>query len=120
MTNFTEDYTDYMQSKAWDKKRIKRLKKDNFTCQQCGATNKPLDVHHLTYKRFKHERMSDLKSLCRDCHEKAHGKRPYWDYKICRTCGKMLITLIKRVKIFGAWWTDYTCQDGHMRSYRDE
>lgn len=120
MTHFTEDYIDYMESKAWDKKRIKRLKKDSYTCQNCGEKNKPLDVHHKTYERLGHERMSDLVSLCRQCHDETHGKRPHLAFEVCRTCGQLLLTFIKRVNIFGVWWTDHTCQDGHLRSYKDE
>ncbi len=113
----TPDYDDYMQSKAWDKKRRQRLKLDGYTCQECGATDAPLDVHHLTYERFGREDMDDLKSLCRQCHDREH--QPHVEYGICGTCGKLLAISIRKVRVFGTSWTDYTCQDGHMRSYRD-
>ena len=120
MQQTSNKYLEYMQSNAWDKKRRRRLKKDRNTCQGCGATNKPLDVHHLTYVRFGNERISDLQSLCRRCHDEIHGKETRIAFRFCQTCGNLLLTFIKRIKIFGTWWTDYTCQDGHMRSYKDD
>jgi hypothetical protein len=35
-----------------------------------------LDVHHLTYVRFGHERLEDLLTLCRPCHDAAHDRVP--------------------------------------------
>jgi hypothetical protein len=32
-------------------------------------------VHHLTYERFGHERMDDLRVLCKRCHDEADEKR---------------------------------------------
>lgn len=120
MSRLTEDYTDYMNSKAWNKKRRARLKKDNYTCQGCGEKNKPLDVHHKTYERFGHERLSDLESLCRRCHDQKHGKGFSIAHEFCQTCGELLMTFVQRVKVLGVWWTDRTCEHGHMRSRRDE
>lgn len=120
MNHLSQEYIDYLQSPEWDKKRKQRLHLDGYTCQGCGAKNKPLDVHHLTYDRFGNEWLDDLESLCRQCHDKRHDDRPFIAFGICRTCGEFLAILVKRVKIWGTTWTDYTCQDGHMRSYRDE
>ena len=63
-------YMEYMASDVWDKKRRRILKRDDYTCQHCRATNKPLDVHHLTYKHLFKEPLKDLISLCRDCHDR--------------------------------------------------
>lgn len=120
MTKLSQEYIDYLQSPEWDVKRRKRLRLDNYTCQGCGARDVPLDVDHITYKRFGHERMSDLQSLCRPCHERKHGKRPFITFSNCNTCGKFLMIFVRRIKIFGTSWTEYTCQDGHVRSYRNE
>lgn len=52
----------------------------NF-CEECGE-RKPLEMHHLTYRRrdhdhdelliFGHETPDDLLALCRDCHHAQH------------------------------------------------
>jgi len=120
MNHNSPEYIDYMQSPAWDKKRRKRLGIDGYTCQMCQCKDKSLDVHHKTYKRFRRERMSDLESLCRYCHDVKNGKRPYIGFGQCQTCGQFLAMFIRKLKIFGTYWTQYTCQDGHIRSWRDE
>lgn len=66
------DYQEYIQSPEWDKKRKQRLAVDKYTCQNCGVTGKPLDVHHKNYARLGRERMGDLESLCRPCHDLEH------------------------------------------------
>lgn len=68
----------YLQSDKWRTKRLERLAIDGCRCQSCGATG-PLEVHHKTYKNLEHEPMSDLVSLCRDCHQDVHDKYGY-DY----------------------------------------
>ena len=44
-------------------------------CQLCNS-NSHLDVHHRTYKHFKHEDPEDLTVLCRVCHTKMHDRLP--------------------------------------------
>ena len=52
------------------KKRQEILKRDNFTCQRCGATDIPLEVHHLTYDMFQGREVPDryMVTLCKSCH----------------------------------------------------
>ena len=108
-----------MQSPEWDTIRRKRLAIDDYTCQGCGYQSKPLDVHHVTYERFGHEDIDDLLSLCRDCHNEVHGE-PVVIFDICHTCGEFLAILKEKIEIWGTRWTQCRCQDGHVRSYRDE
>ena len=63
-------YTAYIQSPEWKHKRLCRLKIDEFKCRTCGYTKDEiqLEVHHVTYERFKNEEMGDLITLCTDCH----------------------------------------------------
>lgn len=78
------DYNQYMQSSEWKEKKIDKLFSVGYCCEQCGydGTDIPLDVHHVTYERLGHERLSDLKVLCRSCHnwvhimQKANAQRP--------------------------------------------
>lgn len=64
-------YGEYLQTEHWKALRLRVLKSAVYRCQMCNA-DKPLDVHHRTYKRLGRERLSDLTALCRDCHEKFH------------------------------------------------
>jgi 5-methylcytosine-specific restriction endonuclease McrA len=55
--------------------RAKVLKRDNYTCQMCGATDK-LQVHHKTYFWLGGEWLWNLITLCVDCHIEIHkGKK---------------------------------------------
>lgn len=60
-------YLAYLKSKAWRRRRDRRLRIDNHTCQTCGA-KRCLEVHHRTYERIGKERMGDLITLCCACH----------------------------------------------------
>lgn len=40
-------------------------------CKACGSNHR-LAVHHLSYKNFGNEPMSDLMGLCHSCHIQVH------------------------------------------------
>ena len=68
----TAQYREYLKSDAWQRKRYVVLKRDNWTCQYCGA--KATQVHHLKYAKYKigKEPIKWLVSLCKPCHDKQH------------------------------------------------
>lgn len=61
------------------KRKIK--KRDNFTCQECGKSEKELKqklcIHHIDYDK-KNNNKNNLVSLCRSCHTKTNFKRKDW------------------------------------------
>lgn len=65
---------DFFKSFWWDAVRQAVLYRDNYTCQKCGSTNKPLNVHHICPR---HAGGSDnplnLITLCEECHKKVHA-----------------------------------------------
>lgn len=63
----------YYQTAHWKRTSRKRKELDNYTCQKCGAKSN-LHTHHKNYNRLYAERMSDLVTLCADCHRKLHDK----------------------------------------------
>jgi hypothetical protein len=65
-----EKYREYLKSDDWKQKRAAKLRKKN-RCAICGS-RKRLDVHHLNYRRWTDVQQSDLRVLCRACHETAH------------------------------------------------
>ncbi len=68
-------YEAYMKSSKWRWKAKARRKLDKYMCQACGARNTKLDVHHVSYARLGNENMSDLITVCRECHStKIHGR----------------------------------------------
>lgn len=65
----------------WDGRRREVYRRDNHTCQDCGARgghrgDAELHAHHKVpvSKGGSHE-YSNLTTLCRDCHEQVHGHR---------------------------------------------
>ena len=72
-------YREYLKTDAWKRKRYVVLKRDNWTCQRCGA--KAEQVHHKKYARnIGREPIKWLESICKDCHHKIHSKssKPYF------------------------------------------
>ena len=66
----------------WKHKALAAKRVAGFRCQyvykdgtRC-MSNVLLDCHHITYKRLRSERGSDLLCLCRVHHMKAHGRLP--------------------------------------------
>ena len=74
------NYYIYIKSEAWRKKRLKRLKTDDFKCQfrvgrfKCGAKTS-LEVHHLSYKNLGNERFKELITLCHKHHDIIHAQQ---------------------------------------------
>ena len=69
MSKFSQFYKDYMRSPAWQRKREKVLKRDNYTCQSC-LEEPANDVHHKSYLHFGNEPLFDLVSVGLKCHQR--------------------------------------------------
>lgn len=67
------EYNQYLKSPEWKQKREQVLSRDNYQCINCGS-KEDLNVHHLTYKHFKHELLIELITLCKRCHAIIHKK----------------------------------------------
>lgn len=62
------DYEYYMRSDDWRAKRTERLEMDGYTCQVCGRTDAPLQVHHRSYANLGNESLDELITVCKPCH----------------------------------------------------
>lgn len=75
-----EEYAELLKNPAWKTKRLRILKRDKFTCTQCGAGREGmLQVHHTWYPQgAKPWQVDDkyLVTLCRKCHEGEHNLHP--------------------------------------------
>ena len=71
-TNRTQRYREYLKSDAWKRKRYVVLRRDNWTCQLCGA--KATEVHHKKYAKYQigKEPIQWLVSLYSPCHREQH------------------------------------------------
>lgn len=66
-------YVEKLKDPRWQKKRLKILERDDWTCQACSSSEKTLHVHHKVYLPSKEpwdipENL--LITLCEDCHDK--------------------------------------------------
>lgn len=64
-------YTEKLLDPRWQKKRLKILERDDFTCQSCHDNTNTLHIHHLDYEKGNdpwdyHNEW--LLTLCKDCH----------------------------------------------------
>ncbi len=67
-----DSYTEKLQDPRWQRKRLEVLEREKFTCQDCGATDRTLHVHHRYYISHRHPwEYPDFcyQVLCRECHE---------------------------------------------------
>jgi 5-methylcytosine-specific restriction endonuclease McrA len=70
------EYTAYLESDAWKKKRALVLDRAGGFCEGCGV-NIPVQVHHLTYEHLFDEFLWELKAVCMRCHHKAHPDKDW-------------------------------------------
>lgn len=63
----------------WENRRKQVYERDGYTCQECGALggswgSNELHAHHIQpISRGGSHDLSNLKTLCKDCHEELHG-----------------------------------------------
>ena len=69
-TQLGQRYDEYLRSPEWKVKREQVLARD-LTCVLCASAKK-LQVHHRTYERLGNEELTDLVTLCDDCHSDWH------------------------------------------------
>jgi 5-methylcytosine-specific restriction endonuclease McrA len=71
-------YQEALRDPRWQKKRLQVFVRDHWTCQDCGATTKELQVHHRWYLAGKQPwevPMAALATLCVACHGTQHRRR---------------------------------------------
>lgn len=68
-------YWQLLRDPRWQRKRLEILNRSDFSCDECGATDKTLNVHHKSYKKgakpWEYEE-HELASLCEECHKSRH------------------------------------------------
>ncbi len=83
------------QSAAWRKKRAEVLARADHACEECGATDKRLDIHHRYYESGKAKwdyPIDTLACLCPRCHGLADEQRR----TLVRATGKLVSTDVDR------------------------
>ena len=66
-----KSYSEKLRDPRWQKKRLKILERDDWTCQNCLDTDRPLNVHHKYYIKgcdpWEYPPEA-LVTLCEGCH----------------------------------------------------
>ena len=104
--------TDYQLGEMYDEYNVRQyvLKRDNYTCQCCGAHSTKtkdvkLHVHHIETRRTGGNAPNNLITLCTDCHKALHagkvtldGKKRGKPLKDAAFMGVMRKTLMERLR----------------------
>jgi len=73
MTNYTRPNSKY--PKNWNKLRFSVFKRDNYICQYCGVSGHiGHHEHNAYYYPEKCLDMEFIKTACKRCHDKIHGR----------------------------------------------
>ena len=78
---YEHDHDGFYKSQKWKQYRQKILRRDHYTCQNCkryGRLVEAVEVHHIEHLEDCPERAYDptnLISLCKKCHRKAHPEK---------------------------------------------
>lgn len=64
-------YSEKLRDPRWQKKRLEIFQRDDWMCLQCGAKDKPLNVHHIVYRKIDPWEYPDYcyQTLCEGCHK---------------------------------------------------
>lgn len=122
-----KSYAELLKDPRWQKKRLEIMQRDNFTCQHCLSTDKPLQVHHLVYEKGKKPwayKNEELITLCEECHrlETEESNYVYEQYKDLlynfKMSGFSIIVLSAIFQLISE--TLYSCRLGKKQSFYDE
>ena len=70
-----KSYRDKLKDPRWQKKRLKIMERDKFSCVYCGDGKTTLHVHHKKYVGEPWDCPDNLlETLCEDCHSFTHEK----------------------------------------------
>lgn len=83
-----KSYREKLLDPRWQKKRLEIMQRADFKCEDCGAADKTLHVHHgyyeYGYEPWDYDN-SSLHCLCEDCHETAQTtiRDIHWEIARC-------------------------------------
>lgn len=88
-------YDEYIKSDAWFALRTEARVRAGYACELCGGP--PDEVHHKKYPRdWKHDKLSNLIVLCRQCHGVEHNLCAPRE-NTCRYIGEIIPSVMLRI-----------------------
>ncbi len=82
----------HRNERLWKELKVRVYKRDNYSCQMCGATS-DLVCHHVDYNN-ENNKIENLVTLCRKCNSSINHGRYNFDFKVSN--GRK-IKLIERI-----------------------
>jgi len=76
-----KNYRRYLRSQEWRQVSRAARARDKFRCQLCGGRgtrSNPLQADHVSYTAYNltaKTPLSDVRTLCRNCHQKVTGRQ---------------------------------------------
>ena len=68
-------WSDQYKHPNWQRKRLEAMEASHFACEDCGDTERTLNVHHQRYVKgrmvWEYE-LAELMVLCEPCHQAQH------------------------------------------------
>lgn len=110
-TNGKSSYFDKLKDPRWQKLRLQMLNEAGFACEECGAEDNTLHVHHTYYEYGKDPwdyPQSSLKVYCEDCHDNAHKLKKWLQRLLCMRSISEQASLINILQIT---WNEYFDSD---------
>lgn len=109
------NYLSQLKHPKWQKKRLKILERDDFTCQVCGDKETELHVHHNSYKGNPWNiDDSELITVCKFCHKLKHKISNFSSYivkKIKLKSINITIYLLLRENLFESYSINHNNND---------
>jgi len=84
----TKSYADKLRDPRWQKKRLEVLNRFGWACDDCGAADEELHVHHRYYEKGVEPWGYEddcYQALCKTCHE----RRTEYDRRAARILGTL-------------------------------
>lgn len=80
-------YFEQLKHPKWQKKRLEILQLNEFTCEECGADDQTLHIHHSYYEKGRAPwdyPESSLHCLCAACHQRIQNSQSLLQRQIGR------------------------------------
>lgn len=110
----TTSYWELLRDPRWQKARLKVMQLADFTCEDCGAKDKTLNVHHAYYEKDKapwEYPTESLHCLCETCHKKWDA----WRCNLRRLTGCAELADLPRIFAYAAGLQMSSFPDDRLR-----
>lgn len=102
-------WKDQYKHPEWQKKRLECLEAANWECQECGAKEDELHVHHPRYVKGRmvwEYPVTELAVLCESCHKAAHSLLDEIKYELAMSSSSTVWAALGYVRAFSSYFAN--------------